>query len=97
LYFLANRARLLEMENGKYPDWIRPGRAARMLGVHHSTLWRWTKSGLIESISVGKQTRYEPREISRALRKLNEMILNPKETLRPRRARKARSTVNLNN
>ena len=36
---------------------MRPGRAARALGVSERTLWKWTNAGLIPHVRVGNGKR----------------------------------------
>jgi len=39
-------------------------KAAQMLDVHHSTLWHWTRKGLIHPVKFGGRTMFRLSEIN---------------------------------
>jgi len=50
----------LELEN-----LVPPVEAARLLGIHRQTLWRWVREGKILSLKAGGKTLIPQSEIER--------------------------------
>lgn len=45
------------------PDLIRPGTAAKLLGVHKATICRWILKGRLASFHVGPQVRVSKADV----------------------------------
>ena len=45
------------------PDLIRPGKAARMLGLHITTIYRWILKGRLPAYGVGPQVRVSVADV----------------------------------
>ncbi|MCD8291608.1 MAG: helix-turn-helix domain-containing protein, partial [Prevotella sp.] len=54
----------LKQEFDEDENFISANEAARVLNVSLTTLWRWTKSGLVKGIKVGNHVRYCLSEIN---------------------------------
>jgi excisionase family DNA binding protein len=44
---------------------------SKLIGVHHLTVYRWTRSGVIPSYKCGRLLRYDLQEVLEALKQHN--------------------------
>ena len=59
-------------------DWLRPGRAARMLGVDPKTLNKWVDAGLLTPCFLPGDGRKDRRFIRREIEELKKLNALPK-------------------
>ena len=50
-------------------EYLTPNRAAELLGVTLSTLWRWKVRNYLEPVSIGGKRRYRSTDIDRILKR----------------------------
>lgn len=55
-------------ETNKSDGMVSSAKAAQLLGVSKTTLWRWNKCGYLKPIRVGGNDRYRLRDINRILK-----------------------------
>ena len=52
-------------------EYLTRSEVAKMLKIDISTLWSWTKRGILTSYGIGKRVYYKRKEIEQAIQKLN--------------------------
>ena len=62
------------MDEDLLPQFLRIGKAAKLLGVHPETLRRWEREGKIKSYRIGEkqERRFELEEILKLLEEAEE-------------------------
>ncbi len=62
---LINETLAAKSEQKPVEEYLSPNETASLLGVSKNTLWRWSKSGYLVPVRIGRKTVYKQSEINK--------------------------------
>lgn len=60
-----------EISKSSTPKYLTRNQVAEMLSISLTTLWRYTKMGIVSSYQIGNRVLYDQKEVQFAVIKLN--------------------------
>lgn len=60
-----------EITKSSTPKYLTRNQVAEMLSISLTTLWRYTKKGIVSSYQIGNRVLYDQKEVQFAVIKLN--------------------------
>jgi|TARA_R110002153_G_scaffold169494_3_gene322351 predicted DNA-binding transcriptional regulator AlpA len=60
-----------EISKSSTPKYLTRNQVAEMLSISLTTLWRYTKKGIVSSYQIGNRVLYDQKEVQFAVIKLN--------------------------